>query len=70
MLSDDGVDLNKLRVIEKVEKHLNSLSIDYEHYTPAVYLTENGALFNKLDCFNESLLRFENLFREINKLVK
>jgi len=57
------------RVIKEVEDRLKSKGIHYNHYSPAVYLTENPKVFDKLASKDESLETFEILFKEINTLI-
>ncbi len=57
------------RVIKEVGDRLKSKDIHYNHYSPAVYLTENPKIFDKLASKEESLETFEILFKEINTLI-
>ena len=57
------------RVINEVGDRLKSKDIHYNHYSPAVYLTENPKIFDKLASKEESLETFEILFKEINTLI-
>jgi len=57
------------RVIKEVGEKLKSKDIHYNHYSPAVYLTENPKIFDKLESKEESLETFEILFKEINALL-
>lgn len=57
------------RVIKEVEDRLKSKGIHYNHYSPAVYLTENPKVFDKHASKDESLKTFEILFKELNTLI-
>jgi effector-binding domain-containing protein len=57
------------RVIKEIEGRLKSKDIHYDHYSPAVYLTENPKIFDKRTSKEESLVTFEMLFKEINALL-
>ncbi len=62
-----------LRVVKEVEEHFRTLPPDFpefDHYTPAAYLVENGKdLRNELPGLNCALDRFEQLFKDLNKLL-
>ena len=63
------------RVITEVEKHFGTLPLDlpqFNHYDPAVYLTQNVVDSNAADALpsmDAALDRFEQLFKELNALV-
>jgi len=58
------------RVLLEAENHFKSLPIEFDHYTPAVFLTENAARFRSiLPRHNEALRRFEKLFKDLNRLL-
>jgi len=58
------------RVILEVESHFKTLPITFDHYTPAVFLTENTAELRKaLPKLDEALRRFERLFKDINSIL-
>lgn len=63
-----------LRVVKEVEEHFRTLPPDFpefDHYTPAAYLVENGKdLRNELPGLNCALDRFEQLFKDLNKLLR
>lgn len=63
-----------LRVVKEVEEHFRTLPLDFpefDHYTPAAYLVENGKdLRNELPGLNCALDRFEQLFKDLNKLLR
>lgn len=55
------------RVTEEVENHFKS---EFNHYKPALYLTENPTIFHEITHqLNEALKRFETLFKDLNKLL-
>lgn len=61
------------RVVKEVEEHFRTLPPDFpefDHYTPAAYLVENGKNLRKeLPGLTDALDRFEQLFRDLNKLL-
>lgn len=63
-----------LRVVKEVEEHFRTLPPDFpefDHYTPAAYLVENGKdLRNELPGLNCALDRFEQLFKDLNKVLR
>lgn len=61
-----------VRVVEEIESYLKSkgTGIDYDHYTPAVFLTENRKELDKLPQTDQALDRFERIFKDINLLLK
>ena len=60
--------------MKEVEEHFRTLPPDFpefDHYTPAAYLVENGKdLRNELPGLNCALDRFEQLFKDLNKLLR
>jgi len=59
-----------VRVLLEVENHFKTLPIEFGHYTPAVFLTENTAKFRSiLSKHDEVVRRFEKLFKDLNKLL-
>lgn len=62
-----------LRVVKEVEEYFRTLPPDvpeFDHYTPAAYLVENSErLRNELPGMNGALDRFEQLFKDLNKLL-
>jgi hypothetical protein len=62
-----------MRVVEEVEAHFATLppnAPQFDHYTPAVCLVENGDEMAKLmSDFDGALDRFEQLFKELNALL-
>ena len=59
-----------VRVLLEVENHFKTLPIEFDHYTPAVFLTENTARFRSiLPKHDEVLRRFEKLFKDLNELL-
>ena len=42
---------------------------DLDHYSPAVYLTENPKIFNKLASKEDLLNTFEEFFNKLNTLI-
>jgi len=63
-----------LRVVKEVEEHFRTLPPDFpefDHYTPAAYLVENGKdLRNELPGLNCALDRFKQLFKDLNNLLR
>lgn len=61
------------RVVKEVQDHFATLpptAPSFDHYTPAVYLTENGAtLRNTLPGLDAALDRFEHFFKDVNGLL-
>ena len=58
------------RVLEEVENHFKTLPIEFSHYKPALYLTENPTTFHEIpNPLNEALKRFEALFKDLNELL-
>lgn len=58
------------RVLLEVESHFKTLPIEFDHYAPAQFLTENVTKFRSvLSKHNDALERFERLFRELNALL-
>jgi len=59
-----------VRVAKQVEDHFRTLPPDvseFDHYTPAEYLTENGKeLMDKIPTLEEAFGRFEKLFENLN----
>jgi hypothetical protein len=72
-LPEDNPSQVSKRVIAEVEEHFGTLSPDapeFDHYLPAIYLTENSsALKKKIRNLAEALGRFEKLFSDINSLL-
>lgn len=62
------------RVVKEVEEHFRTLPNDlpeFDHYTPAAYLVENGKDFrNASRGLSDALDRFEQLFKDLNRLLK
>jgi len=59
-----------VRVLLEVENHFKTLPREFDHYTPAVFLTENAARFRSiLSKHDEVLKRFEKLFKDLNGLL-
>jgi hypothetical protein len=58
------------RVVVEVEKHFRTLPPEvpeFDHFSPARYLVEHPSTLD--DCLDESLDRFEKLFKELNALL-
>lgn len=59
------------RVVEEVENHFRSLPIGFDHYKPALFLTENPNILDEVSTpLNATLKRFETLFEDLNKLLE
>lgn len=59
-----------VRVLLEVGNHFKALPIEFDHYTPAVFLTENTARFRSiLSNHDDVLRRFEKLFKDLNRVL-
>lgn len=59
------------RVIEEVENHFGATSteVEFDHYSPALFLTENRSKLREFPELDQSLDRFEKLFKDLNELL-
>ena len=60
------------RVLVEVEDHFRTTAIkgpEFDHYTPAVYLTEHASKFRESENAEVGLSRFERFFQSLNELL-
>ncbi len=69
MPEENKLDSSKT-VLEEVETYLkaNVPDLEFNHYTPAMFLTENRKELKTLPQISEALDRFEKLFKSLNAL--
>jgi len=59
-----------IRVILEVENHFKTLPIVFDHYSPSVFLTEKTTELREiLPKLDDTLNRFEKLFKDLNELL-
>lgn len=71
-LRESPTDQAKGRVLEEVEDHFRSLPPgvpEFDHFTPAVFLMEQGSLFKGTPELDQASARFEKLFADFNAML-
>jgi len=71
-LRESPTDQAKGRVLEEVEDHFRRLPPgvpEFDHFTPAVFLMEQGSLFKGTPELDQALARFETLFADFNAML-
>ena len=61
-----------LLILEEIKQHFRTVATDgpeFDHLSPAVYLMEHESDFSELDGLEETLGRFEQLFKDLNDLL-
>jgi predicted ATPase len=71
-LRESPTEQAKGRVLEEVEEHFRRLPPgvpEFNHFTPAVFLMEQGSLFKGTPELDQALARFEKLFVDFNAML-
>jgi len=58
-------------VLEEVETHFRTTPTEeeFDHYSPALFVTENRSKLREFPEIDQALDRFEKLFKDLNRLL-
>jgi predicted ATPase len=71
-LHESPTDQSAGKVLKDVEQHFSVLPAsvaEFDHFTPAAFLMEQGGLFKDTHELNQALARFEKLFGDFNSML-